>query len=410
MYISRKLEDAILRNLNSREIIAIVGSRQCGKTTLIRHIFENIKEAVFLTFEDKKILDLFVHDIDAFIVSYIKPYKYVFIDEFQYAKKGGKLLKYIFDTAHTKIFISGSSTIDLTVQAVKYLVGRIFVFSLFPLDFEEFLNGKDAELFSFYKKNKRFLEKIGTENHFHFDNNQVSKLQDLYEEYLIYGGYPRVVTSSSIEEKKLVLKNIYNTYFLREVKDILGLVDDYKLSQMLKALALQVGNLIEYQEISKVSELSYQTVKHYLSFLEKTLICKLVKPFFKNKRREIVKNPKIYFIDTGLRNYIVDDFRSINERTDNGSLLENGIAMQLTKQERVFRYWRTKYKAEVDFVIELANSKSLALEVKKTVDKTDFISKSSKDFKALHPDIPLIFCSFHLNEEIKNEVILVEEI
>lgn len=394
-YITRKLEDTILRYLNTPEIIAIVGPRQAGKTTLLNKVFLPLKkEAVFLTFEDKKVLDLFVHNIDEFIELYIKPYKYVFLDEFQYAKKGGKLLKYIVDTQKSKIFISGSSSIELTVQAVKYLTGRIFVFSLFPLDFEEYLRFKNQDLFALYSKNKIFLSDYGLKSFPALSENIVAQIISHYQDYVVFGGYPRVALAIDTGEKKTVLQNIYNTYFLREVKDILGLVDDYKLTQMIKALALQIGNLIQYREISDVSELSFQTVKGYLNFLQKTFITILVKPYFKNKRTEIVKNPKIYFFDTGLRNYIVDDFRGLGDRPDGGFLLENAVAMQLTKQELSFKFWRTKQKSEVDFVLELAEGKKLALEVKKSFREGDFHSKSARDFQSQHQETPLFFASY----------------
>lgn len=399
-YILRKLENTILRYLKSPEIIAVVGPRQSGKTTMLLHIFEKLKgQAVFLSFEDKKILNLFVYEIDEFIELYIKPYKYTFIDEFQYAKKGGKILKYIVDSTDAKIIISGSSSIELTVQAVKYLVGRIFVFSLFPLDFDEFLTFNDSHLFALYQKHKFFLKKSIQKPLPDLSPLVMAQVKKYYDQYIIFGGYPRVVLSQTDEEKKTVLKNIYNTYFLREVKDLLGLMDDYKLTQMIKALALQIGGLVQYREIGNVSELSFQSVKHYLNFLQKTFICFLVKPYFRNKRTEIVKNPKIYFFDTGLRNYVVDDFRKIGDRTDSGVLLENSLAMQLAKQEIVFKFWRNKQHSEIDFVLDLPESEKLAIEVKKSLKNFDFTSKSVRNFQSEYEDIPLIFCVY----EQKNE-------
>ena len=396
LYIQRKLEATILKYLKSPEIIAVVGPRQCGKTTLLTHIFEDLKakreKVAFLTFEDKKVLDLFSQNIDEFCELYIKSNRYVFIDEFHYAKKGGKQLKYIYDTQKVKIFISGSSSIDLTVQAFKYLVGRIFVFSLFQLDFEELLKFKEADVLEFYSKHRVDFEKSATMPTSQISNILAKKLQTHYQDYILYGGYPRVVLAQNIAEKEMILKNIYNIYFLREVKDILGLVDDYKLAQMIKALALQAGNLIEYREIAQVSGASYQTVKGYLNFLEKTFINILVKPYFQNKRVEIVKNPKMYFCDTGLRNYIVNDFRPIDERTDSGALLENGLAMQLLKQERVFNFWRTKQQAEVDFVVKLSQGRAIALEVKKT--QRDISQKTLREFQAKYPKIPIYLCSW----------------
>lgn len=395
IYIKRKLENTILRFLKTPEIIAVVGPRQSGKTTMLCHIFEDLKkEAVFLSFEDKKVLNLFVHNTDEFIELYIKPYKYTFLDEFHYAKKGGKVLKYIIDSTKAKIFISGSSSIELTVEAVKYLVGRIFVFSLFPLDFEELLGFKDPNLLKLYQKHKIKLKKYKLTGFGALSLTIMKQLQRYYQDYAVFGGYPRVALSETSEEKRVVLKNIYNTYFLREVKDILGLIDDYKLGQMIKALALQIGNLVQYREISDVSELSFQTVKGYLNFLEKTFICRLVKPYFTNKRTEIVKNPKVYFFDNGLRNLVVEDFRKIGDRPDGGALLENALAMQLIKQEIGFKFWRSKQKSEIDFVIELPEGRRIALEVKKRLRAIDLKSKSARDFQSKHKEIPLSFATY----------------
>lgn len=408
MYIARKLEGTILRYLNSPEIIAIIGPRQCGKTTLLRHVFSNLseKKTIFLTFEDKKLLDLFTSNIDDFITKYIKPYDFIFIDEFQHAKKGGKLLKFIIDTVPRKLFISGSSSAELTVRAIKHLVGRIFVFSLTPFDFEEFLSARDKNLCLLYQRKRFGLEALAVSRHLDLLPVEIDQLQQYYQEYLLYGGYPRVVISKTLEEKKLVLKNIYNTYFLREIKDILGLVDDYKFAQMIKALALQIGNLIEYRAVGQNCELSYLTVKRYLNFLAKTFICILIKPYFNNKRTEIVKNPKIYFSDTGLRNYVVDDFRDLDSREDAGALLENAFVMQLLKSEMSFNFWRSKQGAEIDFVVSLPNMKKVAIEIKKRVDAGDSGAKSVREFLVRHKDVPLAFGCFRPNDKIPNAYFL----
>ena len=188
LYIKRDLEKDIAKYLDKREILAVIGPRQSGKTTLLRRFFESKEKAVFLDFEDRKILDLFLYDIDSFIALYVLPYEYVFIDEFQYAKNGGKQLKYIFDHFHRKLIISGSSATELSVQSIKHLVGRIFVFSLFPLSFKEFLRFKDEKLLKLLQKSRGLSKEV------------IDRAFLLYEEFCIYGGYPRVVLSSDNEE------------------------------------------------------------------------------------------------------------------------------------------------------------------------------------------------------------------
>jgi predicted AAA+ superfamily ATPase len=354
-YINRDLEQIIIKNLTTPEIIAILGPRQSGKTTLVRHIFDTLENALFLSFEDRKTLELFVEDEKTFAELYAKNNRYLFIDEFQYAKDGVQKLKYIYDHyPETKIFISGSSAPGLTIHGIKYLVGRIFVFNLFPLSFEEFLRYKDDALFGIYIEKREAINA-------HFLKNDklpdigaalLEMLNKVYDEYLIYGGYPRVAIAKSDEEKKTVLKNIYSTYFLREIKDILCLTTDFKLSKLIKALSLQPGGLVSYDSLGEVSGFDYKDLQTHLNILEKTFICKRVTPFYTNKRTEIIKLPKIYFYDSGFRNTIIDDFRSYEMRQDVGQLNENFIFSQLAYAGGEVKFWRSKAKAEVDFILD----------------------------------------------------------
>ena len=388
MYIKRNLEDKIIKYLETPEIIAVVGPRQCGKTTMLKQIMSSLTDAVSVSFDDQNILGLFEKSPDDFIAAYVKGRKYLFIDEFQYAKHGGKILKYIFDTQKIKIIISGSSVADLTIHAIKYLVGRVLVVNLYPFNFREFLSYKDIAYLKIYDEYRNKFS-LSEEKPLKISAPAREKLLKYYEEYLTFGGYPRVAIEENIETKKELLKNIYNTYFLREVRDILGLIDDYKLGVFIKGLALQTGNLIEYNELSNLTGYSYSSVKKYLNFLEKTYICKLVRPFFKNKRTEIVKNPKVYFIDTGIRNTVINDFRGLGDRIDKGSLLENGLVTQFIKQGIDFNFWRDKKKHEVDFVLSLGNGKISAIESKTSL--RGVARKIPETFKKNYPEAKILF-------------------
>lgn len=398
MYFKRNLESTILKYLPAPEIIAIVGPRQSGKTTMIRQLLKNQKGTVCVSLDDQMILNMFEKNTEDFIAGYVKGYKYLFIDEFQYAKNGGKILKYIYDTQKIKIIISGSSMIDLTVQAIKYLVGRILIFSLYPFNFQEFLLAKNEHYLKLYKKYSQIKDfnknpKILLPQEVH------NQFLQYYEEYLLFGGYPRVITEKNYEAKKEILRNIYNTYFLREVKDILGLIDDYKLNNLIKALSLQIGNLIQYEELSRLSGFTFPSLKKYLNFLEKTYICQFVKPFYKNKRTEIVKNPKVYFFDTGMRNVIANDFRKLDERPDNGALLENGLAMQLFKDNKKISFWRDKKKNEIDFIIPREGNKNIAIELKSYLK--DISLRNVRIFQRLYPEIIVFFGYYDINKKTK---------
>lgn len=194
MYIKRKLEDTILKYLRSLEIISILGPWQCGKTILLKKIFQNLESAAFISFEDRKTLDMFDKNIDDFAEVYAKNNKYLFIDEFQYSKNGGQKLKYLYDTRKTKIFISGSSAVDLTINAIKYLVGRIFIFNLFPLDFKEFLSYRDKKYLGLLSEANRNFKSL---KDYPAGEEAQNALFKYYEEYVIFGGYPRVVLAGN---------------------------------------------------------------------------------------------------------------------------------------------------------------------------------------------------------------------
>lgn len=390
MYIQRKLESTILEYLDKPEILAVVGPRQAGKTTLLKGIQERLKNSVFLSFEDRDDLVLFDEDVKGFAKKYFH-FRYIFIDEFQYSKNGGKRLKYLFDTyPGIKIIISGSSAIDLTIHAIKYLVGRVFVFHLYQLDFDEYVSFKDKKVYEVYEKSKKSFDVYrGIFGDITSDSEVEDQLQKFLKEFILWGGYPRVAISSSDEEKKVVLKNIYNTYFLRDIRDVLGLSDDFRLSKLIKFLAIQIGQLVSYGNLGVQADYDYLTLKKYLNVLDKTFICQSVRPYFTNKQKELSKNPKIYFFDTGLRNWALENFSDMDVREDRGFLYENFIFNQLLKRGVSCNYWRTKMKMEVDFIAEV-NGQKIPIESKCKLGSKG-VSRSLRSFIGGHnPEIAVI--------------------
>jgi predicted AAA+ superfamily ATPase len=396
MYINREIEGKLGKFLKSPEIIAVVGPRQCGKTTLLKHIFSPLKKAVYIDFEDRDRLNLFNDDIKSFYALYVKGSDYLFIDEFQYASEGGQKLKYLYDTHKIKIFISGSSVLDLTHQAVKYLVGRVFIFQLYPFSFGEFLSHRGTSLYeNIYLDSRRQVEQYiygKRKSPPVFNDGLIREMLGYYYEYVVFGGYPRVVLTDDREEKITVLKNIYNTYLLREIRDVLQLNTEAELRKLIKALALQTGSMVVYNELGQISSLDYTRLMKHLNILEKTFLIKLIAPFCKNKRTEIAKTPKVYFWDNGFRNVVINNFQPMDERADRGALNENYAAQQLMKAGDDINYWRTKSNAEIDFVVEREGMHT-ALEVK------SFLS-SGKTSRSLY--------SFRDKYSVRRTVILSE--
>lgn len=378
-YIHRKLFDELIKWLDRREILAIRGPRQSGKTTLLEHLSNYIKEnknippenVIYISFEDRKEVESFSKEPKSYIDSYInedfKGRYYFLFDEFQYVRDGGQKLKLLYDTCkNVKFIITGSSSLEITGSIAKYLVGRIFLFNLYQFDFEEYLYLKPKNVLNHYKKNSSLVLD------FVFNGKRPRELSSIftedfikyYEDYCIFGGYPEVVKTNSTETKKIILENIYNTYIDRDIIIFLRIEDDFNFKNILTILANQIGSVINYQSLVRDSLTYYQKLKHYLSILEETFIIKRLRPYHGNISSEIRKNPKLYFIDSGLRNLIVENFNELSLRRDKGSLVENAVFLQLSKNKVVpLRYWRTIHGAEVDFVIKIG-SDLIPIEVK----------------------------------------------
>lgn len=398
-YITREIESLIQKHLKTPQIIAIVGPRRSGKTTLLNNLKSKLKKSVYLNFEDQKILELFQKDIDGFIKLYLnEEVDHLFLDEFQYAQFGGKKLKYIYDFhPGKKIIISGSSVIDITIEAVKYLVGRITALNLFQFSFSEFCGVKNKSLrtiFEELKIKRQNLEPLT------ISEPLINEFSTLLEEYILWGGYPEVVLQDDLELKKSYLNNIYSIFFLREVRDLLSLAEDYKLKLLLKSVALQTGNVAVYQELALQSALTIPTVKRYLNFFEKTFISFPVFPYFTNKRTELIKNPKQYFFDTGFKNAVVDNFIKLDSRNDAGFLKENFAALSLMREGKL-NYWRTKMGAEVDFILEKGTT-LVPVEIKSFLVK-EKISRSLASFITKYkPEDVIVFSNVLTGKQLFN--------
>ncbi|NCO31793.1 ATP-binding protein [bacterium] len=370
IYIERTIEAEIRPFINRREVISLVGSRQSGKTTFLNHLQKELlkedKKTVYITFENIQSRQLFENPEE--FKSYYQDYDVLIIDEFHYAKEGGQKLKYLYDITDKKYIISGSSSLELTFKTGRYMVGRIATFKLLPFSFEEFLSASDKPLSNLFKLEKPLSKVI-----------ESSFLKNL-ETYLIYGGYPAVVLAKSNIEKEKILEGIVDNYLLRDIKDLLSLITEEELIKLIKLLAGQIGNLINYNELSTLSGLKYKQLLNHLEILKKTYIIDLIRPYSTNRRTELVKNPKVYFSDLGFRNYILGDFRSFDKRQDFGSMIKDYIYTKLTNNQTIIsrvNFWRTKSGAEVDFIIE-KEGKVVPIEVK--YSSTPVVGKSLYSF------------------------------
>lgn len=392
--IKRRIYDKAKRFMNKKEILAIVGARQVGKTTIMKQLYEEEnKTKIFLSFENQLDLNLFENDIESFILKYIKQNEVIFIDEFQYARKGGKNLKYIYDLfKDKKIIISGSSYPELTLNSLSYLVGRYLVLEVFPFDFEEFLNYKDENLI-------KLLGKV--------NKNTFPFFKPYFEDFLKYGGFPNTILKELEEDKKEVLRLTINSYLLKEIREILQYKDSYEFEKILQILAISDSTLLNKTNISTDTGVNIKKINEILNILEKTFLITILKPYEDRKIKELIKSPKTYFLDLGLKNILLNNFSDINLKQDKGAIYESFILNEFRKRSIGLKFYNYKNSSEVDFLYEKDNGEIIAIEIKSSLSNTKLSRGLISYIEKYKPKKVIIF-NENINEEIEYNGVKIE--
>ena len=396
--IKRILLNELKSHLLKKEFSLIIGPRQSGKTTLMLllkdYLFKKGEKVVFLNLDVES--DRIFFSSQEKLISKIRlelgsGKGFVFIDEIQRKENAGLFLKGIYDIGLPyKFIISGSGSIELKEKIHESLVGRKRIFELSTVSFREFVNYRTA-----YKYEDRLSD---------FFKVEIQKTNELLNEYLHFGGYPRIITAESIEEKKREMDEIYQSYIEKDISFLLNIQKTEKISDLVKLLASQIGRLINYHEISNTLNLSFETVKKYLWYLEKTFITNKVSPFFRNIRKEITKSPVYYFHDIGFKNYSAGLFTSFGDIIDSGFVFQNfvfNILKNIYPESSIsINFWRTLDKAEVDFIISSGRN-FIPLEVKYKVLKSSEIGRSFRSFIAKYNPKKALIVSLNYKDSIK---------
>ncbi|MFH7880727.1 MAG: ATP-binding protein [Candidatus Aenigmatarchaeota archaeon] len=409
IFYKRKLEDKIMKFLERREIIGIRGPRQAGKTTLLKMIEKKIEgNKAFIN------LDLIEYRkaLEENPLDFVKRFKrseeklFLFLDEIQKVKDGGEKLKIIYDEFQdVKIFISGSSSLELKANILPHLVGRLFLFDLLTFCFEEFLSVKDEGLKKLFVEKNTSLKRFLTENDEVAPPSFTQEFLKYWKEYVVFGGYPEVVKAISEEEKITILKNIFNLYLEKDVVNFFRIEETSKFEDLVKILAFNTSNLLSLSSLSNNLKISFRKIEDFLNILHHSYIVRTLFPFHKNLTTELRKTPKIYFLDLGLRNSAIDNFLPFDSRTDKGALLENFIFIELfsTFEFQKLNYWRTTGKAEIDFVLSI-KEQLIPIEVKLTEEK---LGKSFHSFlNAYKPEKAIIVTLDKFKKEKVNNTIV----
>jgi len=244
------------------------------------------------------------------------------------------------------VIVSGSSSFEIKNKFTDSLVGRTVNFEIFPLSFSEFLHFRGEQF---------MLTHVHT-------RKKIDELKILYTEFILYGGYPKIVLTSSIEKKERYLQQIIDTYIRKDIRDLADIRDIDKFNRLLEVLAAQSGQLVNVAELSRTAHIAKVTVEKYLFILEQTYIIRLLRPFSKNIRSEVFSMPKIFFYDTGLMQLLwLKQF----QKQVLGNVFETSIFSELIKkyQKDQIYFWRTTDKKEIDFILE-HNAILLPIEVK----------------------------------------------
>jgi predicted AAA+ superfamily ATPase len=418
-YYPRKLQKKIYPWLDNPDAIIILGARQVGKTSLLELLKKDLikkwgaaKNIITYNLEDSDQLAALNRDPKYFkeylIFSGADPQKesVIMIDEVQYLNDPSHFLKYLADFEPTLKLIATGST-SLAIKRFKDgMTGRKKTFTLFPLDFQEFLLFKENRMLSSVLEEFHFrnllLKKgeIDPERIKPFNN----EMKALFEEYVLYGGYPKVVLTKSREDKLEELRELFETYELKDVNVLFDVANLSAFRNLFKLLAGSIGNLLNVNELSGTLGIGRDTIRRYLSILENTFIICVLPPFHSNIQKELTKMPKIFFLDTGLRNFALRNFTEISFRPDKGPLFENAIFGELYKNlgviEQLF-FWRTLSKTEADFI--LIGDQKWVFKAKLTPNRRLKQPTGLRAFCKIYPDFKQVVVTFDRlvsNEEV----------
>jgi predicted AAA+ superfamily ATPase len=338
MHYDRHIKERVLRRFGSGKAVIILGARQVGKSTFIKGILEG-RDYLFLNGDSSTVRDNLANVTPSDIKSILGKHKILFIDEAQRIPNIGLTLKIIIDTMQgIDIIVSGSSALDLSSQINEPLTGRKWEYNLYPLSWAELEN------------NLGMLEAL-----------------DSLDNRLVYGMYPEVVKHPG--EEREILENLYDSYLFKDILTLSELRKPELLQDLVKALALQIGNEVSYNELAQLLGVDKNTVNKYIEILEKGFVVFKLRTFSNNKRNELKTKRKIYFYDLGIRNAAIGEFDPFGSRQDKGMIWENFLISERMKYINnnltyaKSNFWRTKTRQEIDY-IEKKDSKLTAYEFK----------------------------------------------
>ncbi len=323
--------DDLGRYLQPGKVLVIYGPRQVGKTTLVKEYLNRTAWRYRLASgDDVRLQELFVGQRLDDLVDYATGYELVVIDEAQRVPAIGIGLKMLVDARpDLRVIATGSSSFDLAGQAGEPLTGRKRTLTLFPVAQMELAH-----------QHNRF------------------ELAEALEDHLVFGAYPEVLCAASRDEKGRILRELTDSYLLKDVLAVERIRNSRSIFDLLRLLALQTGSEVSLTEIGTQIGLNYKTVDRYIDILEKSFILFRLPGLGTNPRTDLRKKNKYFFFDTGVRNALLSNFNRLNVRGDVGQLWENFLCIERMKKQSYrgnpvnHYFWRSVRLQEIDLVEE----------------------------------------------------------
>lgn len=340
--------------LEHKNALVITGMRQVGKTTLTRQLFEEIGKKPKLWFDFDNPLDQKIFESDDYRVVYERLQKlagvtkerlFVFLDEIQNFPEITKIIKYLLDHFGVKFIVTGSSNFYLRNLFPESLAGRKFLYELNPLSFREYLYFQDKLTLSEASEKKITAVLKDSLNYFRLKNFEVD-----FETYTQFGGFPEVATTNEQKTKLMILKNIFASFFEKDLRTLADYQDQKELRDLLLLLTPRVGSLLDISKIASELSITRAKIYGYLEFLQGTFVIKLLPKFTKSLDRSIAGGRKVYFSDTGILNIL----GKVNE----AQVFENAVINQLARFGALSFY--RKKTVEIDSILE----QKIAFEIK----------------------------------------------
>jgi predicted AAA+ superfamily ATPase len=354
--IQRILKEQLVYWSGRNKALVVTGARQVGKTTLLKDLYQSAN-ILWLNADDAAVRNKLENTTLSSIIELIGNHQTIIIDEIQRVVNPGVLLKIMVDNFSDKQFIvTGSSALELSDKLFEPLTGRHLLFHLYPFSF--------AELYRDYS---------------------VFEIEQKINFHLVYGFYPDVCSHPA--DAKVLLTNLANQYLYKDVLVWKDIRKPELLDKLLQLLAYQTGSEVSTHELAKTLKVKSETVANYIDLLEKAFVIFRLKAYSTNGRKEVSKMSKIYFWDNGIRNTVLGDHRSVENRNDIGALWENLMVSERMKMNawksdppKSF-FWRNTQQREVDY-LEVHQGEISAFEMKWNTQKN---KKLTRAFTNLYP-------------------------